>query len=108
MVRSNAGNGTVLAYDAILQSGTNHRGTLRISDGVGWLGMATTLPSHRRRGAQEALLANRINDGRRMGCLWFVSETTEDTPQRPNPSFHNMIRAGFRLAYQRPNYMRLR
>ncbi len=82
--------------------------TLRINDGVGWLGMATTLPSHRRRGAQEALLANRINDGRRMGCLWFVSETTEDTPQRPNPSFHNMIRAGFRLAYQRPNYMRLR
>ncbi len=31
MVRSNAGNGTVIAYDAIQQSGTNHRGTLRIS-----------------------------------------------------------------------------
>jgi hypothetical protein len=31
MVRSNAGNGTVVAYDAILQSGTNHQGTLRIS-----------------------------------------------------------------------------
>lgn len=31
MVRSNAGNGTVVAYDAIQQSGTNHRGTLRIS-----------------------------------------------------------------------------
>jgi hypothetical protein len=31
MVRSNAGNGTVVAYDAIQQSGTNHQGTLRIS-----------------------------------------------------------------------------
>lgn len=31
MVRSNAGNGTVVSYDAILQTGTNHRGTLRIS-----------------------------------------------------------------------------
>jgi hypothetical protein len=31
MVRSNAGNGTVVAYDAIQQSGTNHKGTLRIS-----------------------------------------------------------------------------
>jgi hypothetical protein len=31
MVRSNAGNGTVVAYDAIQQSGTNHTGTLRIS-----------------------------------------------------------------------------
>jgi len=31
MVRSNAGNGTTVAYDAIQQSGTNHLGTLRIS-----------------------------------------------------------------------------
>jgi hypothetical protein len=31
MVRSNAGNGTVIAYDAIQQSGTQHQGTLRIS-----------------------------------------------------------------------------
>jgi hypothetical protein len=31
MVRSNAGNGTVIAYDAIQQSGSNHQGTLRIS-----------------------------------------------------------------------------
>lgn len=31
MVRSNAGNGTVIAYDAIQQTGTNHTGTLRIT-----------------------------------------------------------------------------
>jgi hypothetical protein len=34
MLRSNAGNGTVIAYDAIQQSGTNHLGTLRISGGT--------------------------------------------------------------------------
>jgi len=31
MVRTNASNGTVIYYDAIQQSGTNHLGTLRIS-----------------------------------------------------------------------------
>lgn len=31
MVRSNAGNGVTVAYDAIQQTGTNHQGTLRIS-----------------------------------------------------------------------------
>jgi hypothetical protein len=31
MVRSNALNGTVIYYDAVQQSGTNHNGTLRIS-----------------------------------------------------------------------------
>ncbi|HET7529072.1 MAG TPA: hypothetical protein VFJ84_02490 [Candidatus Saccharimonadales bacterium] len=31
LVRSNAGNGVTVAYDAIQQSGTNHQGTLRIS-----------------------------------------------------------------------------
>lgn len=31
MVRTNASNGTVIYYDAIQQSGTNHQGTLRIS-----------------------------------------------------------------------------
>jgi len=31
MVRSNAGNGTTVSYDAIQQSGTNHKGTLRIA-----------------------------------------------------------------------------
>lgn len=31
MVRSNAGNGVTVAYDAIQQSGTHHQGTLRIS-----------------------------------------------------------------------------
>jgi GNAT superfamily N-acetyltransferase len=72
---------------------------------AGWLGIAATRPTHRRRGAQGALMARRLTDGAALGCRWFVTETGEDAPDRPNPSFHNMMRAGFVVAYQRPNFM---
>jgi hypothetical protein len=80
-------------------------GALFIRDGVGWLGVASTLPSHRRRGAQGAIMAQRIRDGAELGCRWLITETGEDLPSRPNPSYHNMVRTGFELAYQRPNYI---
>ena len=40
-----------------------------------------------------------------MGCEWFVTETGEDTVANPNPSYHNMLRTGFKPAYLRPNYL---
>jgi hypothetical protein len=81
--------------------------SLRVQDGIGWLGNGATLPSHRRRGAQGALMARRIRDGvEQMHCEWFVTETDEDTPDNPNPSYHNMVRTGFELAYLRANYGR--
>jgi hypothetical protein len=73
---------------------------------VGWLGIAATLPQYRGSGAQGALMAARLRHGTGMGCEWFVSETGEDSPSHPNPSYHNMMRAGFSLAYHRPNFMR--
>lgn len=76
-----------------------------MSGGVGWLGFGSTLASHRKRGAQSALLAQRINDGAARGCTWFVTETEEDSLQAPNPSYHNMLRAGFKFAYLRDNYI---
>lgn len=76
-----------------------------VHDGAGWLGIASTLPAARRRGAQRALMARRLEDGHALGCRWFVTETGEDLPGRPNPSFHNMMRAGFTVAYHRPNFM---
>src|SRR6266508_575389 len=80
-------------------------GALFVRDHGGWLGMGSTLPSHRRRGAQGAVIAQRIRDAAVAGCDWVVTETGEDVPEHPNPSFHNMIRTGFVLAYQRPNYL---
>jgi hypothetical protein len=79
--------------------------SLFVQDGVGWLGNGATLPSHRRRGAQGALMAQRIRDGISMHCKWFVSETAEDTVNDPNPSYRNMLRTGFKPAFVRANYV---
>jgi hypothetical protein len=75
-------------------------GALFIRGGVGWLGAGSTLPSYRRRGAQGAIMAQRIQDGIELGCRWLITETDE-----ANPSYRNMMRTGFELAYQRPNYI---
>lgn len=80
-------------------------GALFVRDDIGWLGLAATLPSHRGRGAQGAIMARRIRDGIALGCQWLMTETGADTPEHPNPSYHNMLRAGFKLAYRRANYM---
>jgi hypothetical protein len=79
-------------------------GALFVSRPIGWLGMGATLTSYRRRGAQSAIMGRRILDGGAVGCKRLVTETSEDTPQYPNPSYHNMIRTGFTLVYQRTNY----
>jgi hypothetical protein len=78
---------------------------LFVHGAVGWLGIDATLPPMRRRGAQGALMARRMRDGARLGCRWFVTETGQERPERPNPSFRNMMRAGFTVAYHRPNYV---
>ncbi|MFN8484749.1 MAG: hypothetical protein U0768_17065 [Anaerolineae bacterium] len=78
---------------------------LYIRDDVGWLGIEATLPTYRRRGAQGALMARSIEDAIEMGCRWIITETGEDTAEHPNPSYHNMRRTGFALAYLRPNYI---
>jgi hypothetical protein len=36
--------------------------------------------------------------------MWFASETYEDTPEHPNPSYRNMLRNGFKLAYLQKYY----
>ena len=77
---------------------------LRISGGIGWLGIGATRPEHRRRGAQSALLAARIEAGLALGAECFATETGRPLPGEPGPSFANIKRAGFRIAYDRPNW----
>jgi hypothetical protein len=77
---------------------------LFVSGDVGWLGFGATVPTHRRRGGHGALVARRIRDAAALGCSLLVTETSEDTEQAPNPSYHNLDKAGFCLAYLRPNY----
>lgn len=78
---------------------------MNVSGETCWLGYGSTLESHRKRGGQGAMFARRIQDGLTLGCKWFVTETGEDSPENPNPSYHNMLRSGFKLAYLRPNYV---
>lgn len=34
---------------------------------------------------------------------WIVTETDEELPDRPNPSYHNMLRLGLPVRYVRAN-----
>ncbi len=79
---------------------------LFVDGNVGWIGFAATLSSDRNRGAQSALMAQRVRDGAAMGCEWFVAECKPDTPEHPDASYHNLLRNGFQLAYLRPNWIR--
>jgi GNAT superfamily N-acetyltransferase len=79
-------------------------GALYIRGGTAWCGLGATLPSHRGRGGQCALLARRVADALAQGCRVIVTETGEDTADAPNPSFRNMMRTGFRTVHFRDNW----
>jgi GNAT superfamily N-acetyltransferase len=70
-----------------------------------WLGLGATLTSHRRRGAQTALLARRLNEAAARGARVAVTETGERVPDRPSASYRNIVRAGFEELYVRQNYL---
>jgi len=80
-------------------------GLLHVRGEVGWLGAGATLPEHRGRGAQSALLAARIRRARELGCAAVTTETGELVPDRPNASYRNIARAGFEELYVRPNLL---
>lgn len=76
-----------------------------VSGDVAYFGMAATKESHRRQGAQHALIARRIRDAAAQGCRMIVVEAAEDLPEKPAPSFRNLKRCGFQVAYMRPNWI---
>ena len=68
------------------------------------LTFAATRPEARRRGAQGALIERRVADAAAAGVRWMVTETDEEEPDRPNPSYHNVVRLGFPALFVRPNW----
>lgn len=82
-------------------------GGLHVQGAAAWFGYASTRAGWRGRGAQSALIAARIGAARAGGCRWCVVETAADTPEKPNPSTHNLRRIGFRDAYERPNWVKV-
>lgn len=82
-------------------------GGLHVHGPAAWIGYASTRADYRGRGAQSALIAARLDAAREAGCRWCVVETAADTPEKPNPSTHNLRRMGFRDAYERPNWVKV-
>lgn len=70
--------------------------SVRFDDGIAQLTGAATLPPHRRRGVQSALLAARLADARAAGCDLAVVTT-----QPGSKSQENVQRQGFELLYTR-------
>ena len=91
-----------LAYDGGEPAGA---GALFVAGTVGWLGIAATLPEHRRKGAQGAILAARIEAAAAAGCEAVVTETGALLEGRPAASHRNIVRAGFDEEYVRANYL---
>jgi hypothetical protein len=69
-----------------------------------WLGVGATRPEGRRRGAQSALLARRIADASDPGATLLTAETGKPLPGEDHPSYRNILRSGFSIAYERANW----
>jgi GNAT superfamily N-acetyltransferase len=67
---------------------------MRIGDGIVQLCGASTLPEHRRRGVQTALLRHRLAVSRDAGCDLMVTSTLPGSKSQ-----QNMQKQGFELAY---------
>jgi hypothetical protein len=92
-------------YLALDDRGPVAGASLYLSEHAGWLGLAATRPDRRRRGAQAALIAQRIADAHRAGREWAVTETGAPVGREAAPSYNNIQRAGFTLVHRRANYL---
>ncbi|WP_258314646.1 GNAT family N-acetyltransferase [Streptomyces sp. Act143] len=86
----------VVPYIALRDGTVAGGGSLRVADGVAQLTGAATVPSHRRRGVQTALLSARLADAAAAGCDIAVVTT-----QPGSRSQQNVQRQGFHLLYTR-------
>jgi len=92
----------VMAFDA---GAPVAAGAAYVAGKYAWLGLGATLDSHRRRGAQNALIAVRLAEAAARGARVAVTETGERLPDKPSASYRNILRAGFEEAYLRQNYL---
>jgi GNAT superfamily N-acetyltransferase len=79
-------------------------GALYVDGTAAWIGVGFTHPDFRRRGAQSALLATRIEAARGLGATVLATETGELVPDKPASSYNNILRAGFKEAFLRSNW----
>jgi len=79
-------------------------GALYVDGAFAWLGIGATKPEARKRGSQSALLARRLADAAKLGARHAVTETGAPQEGQPAPSYSNIRKAGFAVAYVRPNW----
>jgi GNAT superfamily N-acetyltransferase len=77
---------------------------LFVDEGIGELAFAATAPQARGRGAQPALIAQRILAAEALGCTYVATETGLPISDEPNPSYRNLLAAGFTIAHKRDNF----
>lgn len=97
-----AGWSHYLAYDGETPIGA---AAMYVAGDAAWFGFAATDAAHRKRGAQRALVIRRLMDAAAAGCSRISVETAEDGVVKDAPSFRNLRRLGFEIAYARPNYL---
>ncbi len=96
-----------LCFGAYYEARPVATGALFIDGACAWLGIGATVPTLRRHGAHSALLAARIEAAIASGCALLTTETGIPHGGDVGPSFGNIQRAGFSVAYPRPNYFRV-
>lgn len=92
------------AYVSVVDDEIAGTGGLFVRDGIGWLDFGATAPRYRGKGAQSALLRQRIVDALDLGCRLIVTATGEAVEGDPQHSYSNIKKMGFREAYLRENY----
>ncbi|GAB3605167.1 hypothetical protein GCM10027413_05760 [Conyzicola nivalis] len=78
-------------------------GAVHIFGEVASFNTGGTLPSHRGRGVQSALIAARAAAAADAGCRLFTAET--GASEVKNVSYRNLVRSGFTHQYDRPNWL---
>jgi GNAT superfamily N-acetyltransferase len=73
---------------------------LCVFEDIGYLMAAATAETHRQRGAQQALIAKRVERAEQTGCSVLVSETLTMLEH----SLRNLQRAGFQEVYEKEVY----
>jgi len=80
-------------------------GSMYIDNDLVWFGCGTTLEAHRSKGAQNLLLAHRIEQALKAQVRGMLIDTGH--PGEGNPiggSYRNILRAGFELSYVQQRY----
>lgn len=96
IVRGFVQSGGMTRFLAVRSGAFAGGGALRIDGGIAQLCGAATLPAHRHRGVQTALLATRLAAASRAGCDLAVVTT-----QPASKSQENVQKRGFELLYTR-------